>query len=52
MVRGNIGVRPVAGEMRADSIVGVQVGTLPEGARVQTSPKSTHLILKEEAYNA
>ena len=55
---GNIGVGPVAGEMRADSIVGVQVGILSEGAWVQTSPKSVHLMnyyfksIEEVAYNA
>ena len=48
---GNIGVGPVAGETRADSIVevqvgivGVQVGNLPERERFQTSPKSAHLM--------
>ena len=33
---GNIGVGPVAGETRAGSIVGVQVGNLPEKERLQT----------------
>ena len=39
---GNIGVGPVAGETRAGSIVGVQVGNLPEREMLQTS--AAHLM--------